>query len=49
LHVKHDDGTEAEVKPGDVHRVAPGHDAWTAGEPAVCIEFQGAANYAAPR
>ena len=25
-HVEHDDGTEGEVKPGDVYRVAPGHD-----------------------
>jgi len=47
LHVQHDDGTEAEVKPGEVYRVAPGHDAWTVGnEPAVFVEFQGAANYA---
>ena len=49
LHVKHDDGTEGEVKPGDVYRVAPGHDAWTVGDkPAVFVEFQGAANYAKP-
>jgi len=49
LHVKHDDGSEGEVKPGDVYRVAPGHDAWTVGnEPAVFVEFQGAANYAKP-
>jgi hypothetical protein len=49
LHVRHDDGTEAEVKPGDVYRVAPGHDAWTMGsEPAVFVECQGAAGYAKP-
>ena len=49
LHIKHDDGTEGEVKPGDVYRVAPGHDAWTVGDkPAVFVEFQGAANYAKP-
>lgn len=47
LHVKHDDGTEVDVKPGEVYRIAPGHDAWNAGqEPAVFVEFQGAANYA---
>ena len=47
LHVKHDDGTETEVTAGDVYRVAPGHDAWTVGnEPAVFVEFQGAAHYA---
>ena len=47
LHIKHDDGTELEVNAGDVYRVAPGHDAWTVGdEPAVFVEFQGAALYA---
>ena len=47
LHVKHEDGTEGDVLPGQVYRVAPGHDAWTVGdEPAVFVEFQGAANYA---
>ena len=50
LHVSHDDGTEAEVKPGDVYRVAAGYDVWTGeSEPAVFVEFQGAANYAGPR
>jgi len=47
LHVKHDDGTEGDVVAGQVYRIAPGHDAWNAGsEPAVFVEFQGAANYA---
>ena len=47
LHVQHEDGTEGEVKAGDVYRVAPGHDAWVLGdEPAVFVEFQGAAHYA---
>jgi len=47
LHVKHDDGTEEEVTPGKVYRISPGHDAWNSGsEPAVFVEFQGAANYA---
>jgi hypothetical protein len=47
LHVKHDDGTEGEAKAGDVYRIAPGHDGWVVGdEPAVLVEFQGAANYA---
>ena len=49
LHVKHDDGTELDVKPGEVYRIAPGHDGWNEGsEPAVVVEFQGAANYAKP-
>jgi hypothetical protein len=47
LQVQHEDGSEANPKPGDVYRIAPGHDAWVVGdEPAVFVEFQGAANYA---
>lgn len=47
LHVEHKDGTTGEVKPGDVYRIEPGHDAWVVGdEPAVLVEFQGAADYA---
>jgi hypothetical protein len=47
LRVRHDDGTEAELRPGDVYRIAPGHDGWTMGdEPVVVVEFQGAAAYA---
>jgi hypothetical protein len=47
LHVKHDDGSEEDVTAGEVYRIAPGHDAWNAGsEPAVFVEFQGAAGYA---
>jgi hypothetical protein len=47
LHVKHDDGSEGDIAPGEVYRVAPGHDAWNSGEePAVFVEFQGAAHYA---
>ncbi len=47
LHVTHEDGSEGETKPGDVYRIAPGHDGWVVGdEPAVLVEFQGAANYA---
>jgi quercetin dioxygenase-like cupin family protein len=49
LHVKHEDGSENEVKPGDVYRIAPGHEGWVVGdEPAVMVEFQGAAGYAKP-
>ena len=47
LHVEHDDGSSGEVGAGDVYRVEPGHDAWVVGdEPAVFVEFQGAAHYA---
>jgi ethanolamine utilization protein EutQ (cupin superfamily) len=47
LHVVHEDGTEGDATAGDVYRISPGHDAWVVGdEPAVAVEFQGAANYA---
>ena len=47
LHVEHEDGSTGDVGPGDVYRIAPGHDAWvTSQEPAVLVEFQGAADYA---
>ncbi len=47
LHVVHSDGTETDITAGSVYRIAPGHDAWNGGnEPAVFVEFQGAANYA---
>ena len=47
LGVRHEDGTEVEVTSGSVYRIAPGHDGWTIGnEPAVAVEFQGAANFA---
>lgn len=47
LHLEHEDGTKQDIVPGMVYRIAPGHDAWNAGsEPAVVVEFQGAANFA---
>lgn len=47
LHLKHDDGTEQDITPGMVYRIAPGHDAWnTTAEDAVVVEFQGAAHFA---
>jgi hypothetical protein len=47
LHVESDDGTNGEVTPGSVYRIAPGHDAWVVGDQAVVVvEFQGAASYA---
>ena len=49
LHVTHEDGSEGDVKPGEVYRISPGHDAQNVGgEPCVVVEFQGAANYAKP-
>jgi len=47
LGVRHEDGTEVEVGPGSVYRIAPGHDGWTIGsEPVVVVEFQGAKTFA---
>jgi hypothetical protein len=47
MHVVMDDGTEAEMGPGDVVMVAPGHDAWTLGDEAcVIVDFSGMEDYA---
>jgi hypothetical protein len=32
LRVKHDDGTETELAPGDAYVIEPGHDAWVVGD-----------------
>jgi hypothetical protein len=49
IHVRHEDGAEADVAGGEVYRIGPGHDAWVVGdEPFVSVEFQGAATYAKP-
>ena len=40
LHVRMDDGTEAEVGPGEAYVVPPGHDAWVVGdEPVVTVDM----------
>ena len=47
LKVVMDDGTEKELKPGDVSLLPSGHDAWVVGnEPVVVVDFQGMADYA---
>ena len=47
LHVVHDDGSEAEVGPGEAYVIEPGHDAWVVGdEPVVLLEFESADTYA---
>lgn len=33
--VRHDDGTEIEIGPGDAYVIEPGHDAWVVGSEAV--------------
>ena len=48
LRVRMDDGTEFDIKPGDVANIPPGHDAWVVGdEPVVALEFHGRAKCAA--
>ena len=32
LAVRHEDGTELELAPGDAYLIEPGHDAWVAGD-----------------
>lgn len=47
LHVVMDDGTEFDLKPGDVSLLPSGHDAWTVGdEAAIVVDFQGMVDYA---
>ncbi len=47
LRVKMDDGTEVDLKAGDVSLLPSGHDAWVVGnEPVVVVDFQGMIDYA---
>ena len=47
LHVETDGGETADVGPGSVYRIPPGHDGWVVGDEAVVVvEFQGAPDYA---
>jgi hypothetical protein len=47
LGVRHDDGSEAELSPGDAYVIEPGHDAWVIGdERFVGFEFESAEEYA---
>jgi hypothetical protein len=44
------DGAEAELGPGDVVAIRPGHDTWVVGDEAcVSIDWGGSANYAETR
>ena len=48
LRVHMDDGTEFDIKPGDVANIPPGHDAWVVGdEPVVALECHGRVKCAA--
>ena len=47
MHIVMDDGDEIDLKPGDVVRIPPGHDAWVVGnETCVLLDFSGAEHYA---
>ena len=50
MGVRMDDGSEAELRAGDVAVIPPGHDAWIVGnEQFIGIDFQGGAVYAKPK
>jgi hypothetical protein len=41
LHVAHNDGTEADLGPGQAYVIEPGHDAWVSGDQGVvAYEFE---------
>jgi hypothetical protein len=41
IAVKHDDGTELEIGPGDAYVIEPGHEAWVVGDEGfVGFEFE---------
>jgi hypothetical protein len=47
LHIVMDDGTEKDIKAGEVSSLPTGHDAWVVGnEPVIVIDFQGMVDYA---
>ena len=47
LHVEMDDGTDFDINGGDAYEIAPGHDAWVAGDqPYEGVEFESLAEYA---
>jgi hypothetical protein len=47
LRVQMADGTEFDVKPGDVLMLPPGHDAWVVGDtPVVVVDWTGTSKYA---
>ena len=47
MRVRLSDGTEFDVRAGDVSLLGPGHDAWVVGdEPVIAVDWSGATNYA---
>jgi hypothetical protein len=50
MHLVMDSGEEADISPGDVVIVPPGHDAWTLGdETCILLDFSGMEEYAQAR
>jgi hypothetical protein len=49
LHVVMDDGSEADLGPGDVYYLPPGHDAWVVGdEPYASVDIAADPRWAKP-
>jgi class 3 adenylate cyclase len=49
LHVQMDDGTDIEIRPGDVYEIPPGHDAWVTSDVTFdSVEVASAAVFGAP-
>jgi len=47
MTIRMNDGSEANISPGDCISIPPGHDAWVVGnEPCVMLDWQGYADYA---
>jgi hypothetical protein len=47
MHVRMNDGQEAEMGPGEILEIPPGHDAWVVGnETCVVFDFAGMEHYA---
>ncbi len=46
MHVVMDDGTEKDIKAGEVSSIPTGHDAWVVGNEPVIVDFQGMVDYA---
>lgn len=47
LHISMNDGAEADLGPGDLVSIPPGHDAWVVGdEPVVVVDIPSMTNYA---
>lgn len=49
LRVRMADGSEFEIKPGEIGVIGAGHDAWVVGnEPVISIDWTGAVNFGRP-